>query len=253
VEGTSGLFVAMPSRKLSLACSRCSHKNHMRAKFCNECGAKLSVHGIPPDADGRTRLHRDIAHPITAAFREAIQQRIIEAYHTERERADDTEYTPQAEDDMENEVPEDASSETPREKDDYSALIADLKGGPAASGRGGGKHGGREPKGPGGDREADRTSDSRPKRRQRGRRRGREEAEERREEPTPAVPEGETERGPEPEPAVPEPDEERHEEVPTATDEPSSDDAVRLEESAGESATSEDKSEDTAGFGAGLF
>ena len=41
IEGTSGLFVAMPSRKLTDHCPKCSGKNHLRAKFCNDCGAHL--------------------------------------------------------------------------------------------------------------------------------------------------------------------------------------------------------------------
>ena len=39
IEGTRGPFVAMPSRKLSDHCSRCHHKNHLRASFCNHCGS----------------------------------------------------------------------------------------------------------------------------------------------------------------------------------------------------------------------
>ena len=41
IQGTKGSFVAMPSRKLTDRCPKCSAKNHVRARFCNECGARL--------------------------------------------------------------------------------------------------------------------------------------------------------------------------------------------------------------------
>src|SRR3972149_2441692 len=37
IEGASGFFVAMPSRKMSDHCEKCGGKNHLRAKFCNNC------------------------------------------------------------------------------------------------------------------------------------------------------------------------------------------------------------------------
>jgi len=94
VEGTHGLFVAMPSRKVTLACPRCAHKNYLRARFCNECGGKLTPRTEPTDPAGATRMHRDIAHPITPAFREVIQTRVLEAYRVECERAVDPAYSP---------------------------------------------------------------------------------------------------------------------------------------------------------------
>lgn len=94
VEGTNGLFVAMPSQKLSVHCPKCRQKNHLRAKFCNECGAKLPPSSAPPDSNGRSRLHRDIAHPIKAAFRQMLQEQVIEAFNEELERADSPDYEP---------------------------------------------------------------------------------------------------------------------------------------------------------------
>jgi len=41
IEGNDGLFLAMPSRKLCDRCPRCSEKNHLRARFCNNCGLRL--------------------------------------------------------------------------------------------------------------------------------------------------------------------------------------------------------------------
>ena len=40
IDGTSGPFVAMPSRKLTSHCHQCGSKNHLKAGYCNQCGAK---------------------------------------------------------------------------------------------------------------------------------------------------------------------------------------------------------------------
>jgi stage V sporulation protein G len=83
VDGTSGTFVAMPSRKLSGHCPKCRHKNQIRARFCNECGGKLPPPRPPEDTNGRSRYHRDIAHPINTEFREMIQAKVLEAFQQE--------------------------------------------------------------------------------------------------------------------------------------------------------------------------
>ena len=41
IDGNDGLFLAMPSRKLADHCGRCGEKNHLRARFCNNCGQRL--------------------------------------------------------------------------------------------------------------------------------------------------------------------------------------------------------------------
>lgn len=95
VQGSNGLFVAMPSRKLSAHCPKCGHKNHVRAGFCNDCGSKLPVaNRTGNEGANRTRLHSDVAHPISATFREKIQQQIIEKYQQEKELARDPNYEP---------------------------------------------------------------------------------------------------------------------------------------------------------------
>jgi stage V sporulation protein G len=87
IEGTKGSFVAMPSRKLTDRCGHCGCKNHLRARFCNNCGGKLDEDRATRDAQGRAKLHADIAHPINSACREVIQGAVIKAYQEERERA----------------------------------------------------------------------------------------------------------------------------------------------------------------------
>jgi stage V sporulation protein G len=87
IEGTKGYFVAMPSRKLTDRCVGCGCKNHLRARFCNSCGHKLDENRAFRDADGRAKLHADIAHPINSACRELVQTAVIHAYQDEREKA----------------------------------------------------------------------------------------------------------------------------------------------------------------------
>ena len=87
IEGSSGPFVAMPSRKLTSHCPHCGMKNHLRALYCNQCGARLEENRASTDDEGRAKLYADIAHPINSSCREMIQERVISEYHQERERA----------------------------------------------------------------------------------------------------------------------------------------------------------------------
>ncbi len=87
IEGTDGLFVAMPSRKLADRCPRCGGKNHLRARFCNDCGARLAEQRIVAEGRSRVKLHADIAHPVNARCRERLQQALVEAFHRELEQA----------------------------------------------------------------------------------------------------------------------------------------------------------------------
>jgi stage V sporulation protein G len=87
IDGNSGPFVAMPSRKLTSNCGKCRTKNHMRANYCNQCGQKLRQIKPQQGADGRAKLYADIAHPINARCREMIQKRVIEELKKEQELA----------------------------------------------------------------------------------------------------------------------------------------------------------------------
>ena len=87
IDGAKGPFVAMPSRKLSDRCGKCGMKNHLRAKFCSECGNRLASDRGAVDAQGRSKLHADIAHPISTAAREAMQRKILDAYAEEVEKS----------------------------------------------------------------------------------------------------------------------------------------------------------------------
>src|SRR5690242_14545212 len=112
IEGNDGLFLAMPSRKLCDRCRRCGEKNHLRARFCNNCGIRLDENrylrsqqpvramnghsnGHPGDG-GRLKLHADIAHPINADCRLQIEQQVLSAYRDELERSKLPGYVPPA-------------------------------------------------------------------------------------------------------------------------------------------------------------
>jgi stage V sporulation protein G len=87
IEGTKGIFVAMPSRKLTDRCPRCGGKNHLRARFCNQCGTRQDEQRAMRATDGRAKLHADIAHPIHSAARELIQSAVVKAYQDEKEKS----------------------------------------------------------------------------------------------------------------------------------------------------------------------
>lgn len=94
IKSSKGMFVAMPSRKLSDRCTRCSAKNHLRARFCNHCGLKLNEERAAADLRGRAKLHADIAHPINPGCREVFQGKVIEEFEKEQSRASEPGYVP---------------------------------------------------------------------------------------------------------------------------------------------------------------
>lgn len=96
IEGSKGCFVAMPSRRVKESCPRCHHRNVVRSRYCNQCGSSLEAADqkskVELGDDGtQSRLrqseHRDIAHPITAEFRETIQKMVLEAYEKEKTKS----------------------------------------------------------------------------------------------------------------------------------------------------------------------
>ncbi|MDD5217702.1 MAG: septation protein SpoVG family protein [Candidatus Omnitrophica bacterium] len=86
IEGSKGIFVAMPSRRVKVSCPKCGHRNVVHSQFCNQCGGKLDANLLVETSsdDDETKLrqseHKDIAHPITAEFREYIQKTVLDAY-----------------------------------------------------------------------------------------------------------------------------------------------------------------------------
>lgn len=87
IRGPQGIFVAMPSRKLTDKCPRCGGKNHLRSRYCNDCGIRLREDRAPIDANGRATLHADIAHPLNSAVRDMLQRIVLAAYAAELENS----------------------------------------------------------------------------------------------------------------------------------------------------------------------
>lgn len=115
IEGTSGPFVAMPSRKLTMHCHQCRAKNHLRSAYCNHCGTRLKDDRSNRDPDGRARLYADIAHPINSQCREMIQTRVIAEFRAELDRAKQPGYTSRYDDDYDGldvDFPESVEPET---------------------------------------------------------------------------------------------------------------------------------------------
>jgi stage V sporulation protein G len=104
IDGASGPFVAMPSRKLTSHCHQCGSKNHLKAQFCNQCGARQREDRAVRDSEGRAKLYADIAHPINSQCREMIQSRVISEFRTEQDRAKQPGYVSRYDDDYDDDV-----------------------------------------------------------------------------------------------------------------------------------------------------
>jgi stage V sporulation protein G len=99
IEGTKGLFVAMPSRKIKEACPKCGFKNPARNKYCGQCASVMPPSKPAEEHDDRTHRqseHRDIAHPITAECREKIQKKVLDAYMSEQPKTHSVKSAPKA-------------------------------------------------------------------------------------------------------------------------------------------------------------
>lgn len=84
IQGSKGMIVAMPAKKLTVRCSKCGFKNPLRARFCCDCGVRMRG-GLPRrnPATGRPMLQVDIAHPINPEARKMIEEKILQAYQNE--------------------------------------------------------------------------------------------------------------------------------------------------------------------------
>jgi len=90
IEGSNGVFIAMPSRKLKTPCPKCGFRNEVRSKYCNQCAAQLPLVSGPITGESQAQdaqsEHKDIAHPITQQFREYLQKKVLEAYEAEKKK-----------------------------------------------------------------------------------------------------------------------------------------------------------------------
>jgi stage V sporulation protein G len=106
IEGAAGFFVAMPSRKMSDHCGKCGGKNHLRAKFCNNCGKALKQNRARKNFKGKMKLHADIAHPINSECRKRIQEGVIAAFKKEMEKSKLPGYKPVEVDEPDDDIPQ---------------------------------------------------------------------------------------------------------------------------------------------------
>ena len=113
VESSRGIFVAMPSRKITDHCPKCRGKNTMLSKFCCECGCKLDAGRGPRDMNGRVQVFADIAHPINTQCRDMIQQKVMQAYNKELEWAKHPDYKPKEIKDHSSEFQDEHRSDLP--------------------------------------------------------------------------------------------------------------------------------------------
>lgn len=87
LDGRDGWFISMPARKKDCRCIGCYTKNHMLAKFCNECGVGLPQQPVASvEGHAKRGLYEDIVHPITPDFRAILQDAVLDAYEAELER-----------------------------------------------------------------------------------------------------------------------------------------------------------------------
>jgi stage V sporulation protein G len=78
IEGNTGLFVAMPSRKLTHRCPGCDFKCARQSRYCSNCGKHLG--GFKAQEGQFVRLHADIAHPCNQRARDKIELAVQAAY-----------------------------------------------------------------------------------------------------------------------------------------------------------------------------
>lgn len=94
IEGTKGLFVAMPSRKITDHCPKCGGKNPLKARYCNDCGSELTGGKFSRTAAQGDKLHADVAHPINSQCRTRIQDAMLAAYEGELKKSKEPGYKP---------------------------------------------------------------------------------------------------------------------------------------------------------------
>lgn len=111
IEGSKGLFIAMPSRKLTVRCPGCNFKNVVRSNYCNQCGNSIDRSLSDQVEQGRSKLHADIAHPIVTEFREEIQDSVLDAYDNFLDEEDD--YEDERSTERQNRAPERERHEQP--------------------------------------------------------------------------------------------------------------------------------------------
>lgn len=86
IDGKKGLFVAMPSTKVTEPCPGCGRKNAVRSHYCSNCGRELEL-SKELENNSDVEEHRDIAHPINTQMRDYIQNLVMKEFRQEMEKS----------------------------------------------------------------------------------------------------------------------------------------------------------------------
>ncbi len=81
IDGKNGLFIAMPSSRVTAPCPNCHKKNPVKNHYCGSCGK--AINESTPDEMLTREDHRDIAHPINNETRDYLHGIVTQAYEKE--------------------------------------------------------------------------------------------------------------------------------------------------------------------------
>ena len=84
LNGSKGMFVGMPSKKICDRCPKCHSKNPLISRFCGNCAYSLGEYRH--DASSNPSVHADIAHPVTNEFRLYLEELILNEYNYQLQR-----------------------------------------------------------------------------------------------------------------------------------------------------------------------
>ena len=75
IDGSRGIFVAMPSHKITGHCAYCNGKNHLLARYCNKCGNRLD-----PSIHAHAKIYADTVHPVNNIARQEFSEAVLDSY-----------------------------------------------------------------------------------------------------------------------------------------------------------------------------
>lgn len=84
ISGPKGLFVAMPSRRITTRCCDCNGRIDADAAYCSNCGQQQPRIEV---TDEPWRPFADVAHPINPQCRAQIAEAVLASYHAEVRRS----------------------------------------------------------------------------------------------------------------------------------------------------------------------
>ncbi len=102
IRGKKGVFLCMPSRRVSDYCPSCQKKVGLEDHFCAACGLQLKLLlNYCPDCDRKTNetvcaecgqltqtrdFFKDICHPVSRECRDDMERQVLEAFRLEETR-----------------------------------------------------------------------------------------------------------------------------------------------------------------------